>query len=59
MAGTGVHLAGRAPCTVCRQRLGPHSPCLGASDSAIPDILANPLIDTVDEDPTVNLPRYL
>ena len=49
--------ADRAWCVV--RDVDPHFATIGASAAAITGLLANPLIDTVDDDPTVNPPRYL
>ena len=49
--------ADRAWCVV--RDVDPHFATIGASAPAITDILADPSIDTVADDPTVDPPRYL
>ena len=49
--------ADRAWCVV--RDVDPHFATIGASSAAITDILADSSIDTIDDDPTVDPPRYL
>lgn len=49
--------ADRAWCVV--RDVDPHFATIGAGDAAIAEILSDPRIDVVDDDPTVNPPRYL
>ena len=47
----------RAWCVV--RDVDPHFATIGASSAAITDVLADPRIDTINDDPTVDPPRYL
>lgn len=39
--------------------VNPHFATFGASSLAVTNILADPHVDTIDDDPTVDPPRYL
>ncbi|GAA11445.1 hypothetical protein GOALK_030_00420 [Gordonia alkanivorans NBRC 16433] len=58
LADPGVRLAG-GPCTECRQRRQPALRHLRCQLLAVTNILADPHVDTIDDDPTVDPPRYL
>lgn len=49
--------ADRAWCVV--RDVDPHFATIGANAAAITDVLADPRIDVVDDDPTVDPPRYI